>query len=69
MDQHVPPRRADRSGSTNRTRKNRNLAESVTDSEVKRKRKPARPLGLLGNALDQAQWDRLRWDVEAEGGL
>jgi len=65
MDQHNPPRRADRSGSTNRPRKNRNVAESVTRSDLVRKR----PLNCLAKALPPELWDSIRWQAESEGNF
>jgi hypothetical protein len=62
----IAPQRASRRGETNRQRENETSNGLLPRKTVAGK--PARPLGTLSKALDQAQWDRLRWDVETAGG-
>jgi hypothetical protein len=62
MDQNIPPRRAARPGSTDRTRKNRNVAESLTRRAPVRKH----PLNSLAKALPPELWASLRWQTETE---
>jgi hypothetical protein len=65
-----PPRKKKAEPGANLAQRKLNTQHSNTSQRVHQQEAIRKPLTLntLANALDQSQWDRLRWDIETGGG-